>query len=130
MAHKRPAQSQALPAPKGELEAGLYVIATPIGNLGDITFRAVETLKAVDALACEDTRVTAKLLSHLSIEKPHPTFAFHVVSLDGVHKTGRCEFSLGRPCAHLRVTTRRSVHFVARRQTRVEPWIVHRQLLP
>jgi 16S rRNA (cytidine1402-2'-O)-methyltransferase len=59
------------------LEPGLYVIATPIGNLGDITFRAVETLKAVDALATEDTRVTAKLLTHLSIERPHPTFSCH-----------------------------------------------------
>ena len=66
-----------LPEPKGVLEPGLYVIATPIGNLGDITHRAVETLKAVDALATEDTRVTAKLLSHLSIERPHPTFACH-----------------------------------------------------
>ncbi|MEG3619562.1 16S rRNA (cytidine(1402)-2'-O)-methyltransferase [Magnetovibrio sp. PR-2] len=68
---------QPLAAPKGELEPGLYVIATPIGNLGDITFRAVETLKGVDALACEDTRVTAKLLSHLGVDKPHPTFSCH-----------------------------------------------------
>ena len=66
-----------LAAPKGVLAPGLYVIATPIGNLGDITYRAVETLKAVDALATEDTRVTAKLLAHLSIEKPHPTFSCH-----------------------------------------------------
>ena len=69
--------SSSLPEPKGVLAPGLYVIATPIGNLGDITYRAVETLKAVDALATEDTRVTAKLLSHLSIEKPHPTFSCH-----------------------------------------------------
>jgi len=66
-----------LAEPKGELEPGLYVIATPLGNLGDITYRAVETLKAVDALASEDTRVSAKLLSHLNIEKPHPTFSCH-----------------------------------------------------
>ncbi len=69
--------SQPLAAPKGVLEPGLYVIATPIGNLGDITYRAVETLKVLDALAVEDTRVTAKLLNHLSIEKPHPTFSCH-----------------------------------------------------
>ncbi len=67
----------ALPAPRGLLAAGLYVIATPIGNMGDITFRAVETLKAVDALASEDTRVSAKLLGFLSIEKPRPTFSCH-----------------------------------------------------
>jgi len=66
-----------LAPPKDILEPGLYVIATPIGNLGDITHRAVEMLKSVDALATEDTRVTAKLLSHLSIEKPHPTFSCH-----------------------------------------------------
>jgi 16S rRNA (cytidine1402-2'-O)-methyltransferase len=47
----------------------LYVIATPIGNLQDVTLRALETLKRVDFVACEDTRVTSKLLSHYSIQK-------------------------------------------------------------
>ena len=70
-------ESTPLAPPKELLAPGLYVIATPIGNLGDITFRAVEALKGVDALACEDTRVTAKLLSHLGVEKPHPTFSCH-----------------------------------------------------
>jgi 16S rRNA (cytidine1402-2'-O)-methyltransferase len=48
----------------------LSVIATPIGNLGDITLRALETLRAADAIACEDTRVTAKLLARYDIQKP------------------------------------------------------------
>ena len=48
----------------------LYLISTPIGNLGDITYRAVQTLQSCDEVWCEDTRQTAKLLNHLGIKKP------------------------------------------------------------
>lgn len=55
----------------------LYIVATPIGNLGDISRRCIETLQAVDFIAAEDTRVTVKLLNHLGIKKPMVSYFEH-----------------------------------------------------
>ncbi len=55
----------------------LYLTATPIGNLGDISPRAAETFRSVDFIACEDTRVTLKLLNHLDIKKPLVSYYEH-----------------------------------------------------
>src|SRR5215467_12814243 len=59
------------------LAAGLYLVATPIGNLRDITVRALEVLAAADLIACEDTRVTRKLLDHYGITTPLTPYHDH-----------------------------------------------------
>ena len=64
---------------------GLYIVATPIGNLGDLTLRAAAVLKSADVIAAEDTRVTAKLLRHLGVKVP--LVAYHDHSDERVRDT-------------------------------------------
>jgi 16S rRNA (cytidine1402-2'-O)-methyltransferase len=63
------------PPDGGALAPGLYLVATPIGHLADITLRAIDVLKRADLVACEDTRVTGRLLSHYGIATP--TLPYH-----------------------------------------------------
>ena len=64
------------------LEPGLYIVATPIGNLGDLTVRAGKVLAACDLVACEDTRVTGKLLNYLGLKKPMRRYDDHAEERD------------------------------------------------
>ena len=72
----------------------LYIVATPIGNLSDITLRAIETLKGADMVLCEDTRVTQKLLEHFGIVKPTQSYHQHsdaqkIAQIIGLLEEGR-----------------------------------------
>jgi 16S rRNA (cytidine1402-2'-O)-methyltransferase len=67
----------------------LFVVATPIGNLEDITYRAVRVLREVDLIACEDTRHTAKLLQHYGIDKPTVSYHEHNEAARAEELTGK-----------------------------------------
>lgn len=71
------------------MASGLFIVATPIGNLSDMTYRAVETLKSVDLIACEDTRHSRKLLDHYGISRP-------LVSLHEHNEAERTSELIGR----------------------------------
>ena len=75
----------------------LYLVATPIGNLGDISLRAEETLREVDFIAAEDTRVTVKLLNHLDIKKPMVSYYRHNADTRGDELVAR--LLAGESCA-------------------------------
>lgn len=77
-------------SPTQTLAAGLYIVATPIGNLGDVTLRAIDTLTRCDAVACEDTRVTGKLLKHLGISKPLWRYDDHAEAKASAHIAQEC----------------------------------------
>lgn len=72
----RPA-GRSKPAPAASLAPGLYLVATPIGNLRDITLRAVDVLREADQILCEDTRVSARLLAAHHITTPLTTYHEH-----------------------------------------------------
>lgn len=65
------------PGPGSKLTAGFHIVATPIGNIADITLRALDTLARADAIVCEDTRVTAKLLTRHAVHRPLVSYHEH-----------------------------------------------------
>src|SRR5919107_5726253 len=64
------------------LPPGLYVVATPIGNLGDLSARAADVLRRADLILAEDTRVTGKLLAHIGTKRPLRRYDDHVDELE------------------------------------------------
>ena len=79
------------------MKGSLYIVGTPIGNLGDISPRAAQTLESVDFIAAEDTRVSIKLLNHLEIKKPLVSYYEHNKKASGEKLLARMEG--GESCA-------------------------------
>lgn len=92
------ADAEDLERPAGErpLAPGLYLVATPIGNLEDITLRALRVLRSADRIACEDTRQTQKLLNHFGIGTPTVSYHMH-------NEAGRAEQMLEQLRAGARI---------------------------
>lgn len=80
----------------------LYLVATPIGNLGDISLRALEVLRAVDAVASEDTRKTGLLLKHFDVKKPQIAFHEHNEDRAGAHHGPATGRAVGGRCLQRR----------------------------
>ena len=72
-----------------DIKGVIYIVSTPIGNLSDITFRAIETLKNVDFILCEDTRVTRILLDHYEINK-------ELISFNAATETKKISYAIER----------------------------------
>src|SRR5881398_2819819 len=74
---------------KDRLAPGLHIVATPIGNLGDLAPRAADTLRRADRILAEDTRVTAKLLAHIGAKAPMSRYDDHTSSEERERIVGR-----------------------------------------
>ena len=90
----------------------LYIVATPIGNLGDLTPRAAETFAKADFIAAEDTRVTLKLLNHLGLKKPMVSYYEHNLKERGGYILDRIE--AGESCGYARRFRPRGGHRAGR----------------
>ena len=82
-----------MPSEDKSLAPGLYLVATPIGNLEDITLRALRVLRQADRIACEDTRQTQKLLNHFEITPP--TVSYHLFNEVSAHQQLVAELQAG-----------------------------------
>src|SRR5947209_261367 len=87
-------QPKTFTMPEHTNKGTLYVAATPMGNLEDITYRAVRVLREADLIACEDTRHTAKLLEHYGIQKPTVSYHEHNEAARAEELVGKLEQGL------------------------------------